>query len=55
MNFLPLAIAFVPTFEHAAPGLGVAALAGWSSPTDIKASKVNEMAIDRSVTNTPAD
>jgi len=55
VSFLPLAIAVVPAFEHVAPGLGVAALAGWFSPTDIKASKVDEMAIDRSITNTPAD
>ena len=55
VNFLPLAIAVVPTFEHVVPGLGVAALAGWFSPSDKKASKVDEMAIDRSVTNTPAD
>ena len=55
VNFLPLAIAVVPTFEHVVPGLGVAALAGWFSPSDKKASKVDEMAIDRSVTDTPAD
>jgi hypothetical protein len=55
VNFLSFAIAIVPNFEHAVPGLGVAALPGVFSPAVKTASRVAEISIDRKVNNTSLD
>ena len=55
VNFLSFAIALVPNFEHAVPGLGVAALPGVFSPAVKTASRVAEISIDRKVNNTSLD